>query len=72
MLGERKEQRARRSRIFFFVIGDLYELERREDDDDDVVVCVYNKEEMIVYHHPKDVVLSDRFDGGLERERERR
>lgn len=25
---------------------------------------------MIVYHHPKDVVLSDCFDGGLERERE--
>lgn len=44
MLGERKEQRARRSRIFFFVIGDLYELERRDDDDDDddVVVVVSN------------------------------
>jgi hypothetical protein len=44
VLGERKGQRARRSRIFFFVISDLYELERREEDD----VCVYNKKEMFV------------------------
>jgi len=71
VLGERKGQRARRSRIFFFVISDLYELERREEDTDDDV-CVYNKKEMIVYHHPKDVVLSDCFDGGLWRERQKR
>jgi hypothetical protein len=45
-------------------------LERREDNDADDDVCVYDKKEMIVYHHPKDVVLSDCFDGGLERERE--
>lgn len=66
MLGERKGQRARRNRIFFFVISDLYELEKREEDD----VCVYNKKEMFVYHHPKDVVLGDCCDGELEREGE--
>jgi hypothetical protein len=67
VLGERRGQQARGSRICFFVVSDLYELERREDD-----VCVYDKQEMFVHHHPKDIVLGDCCDGGWEREREKR